>query len=351
MAPVVLAIQARPDVFEHVLATTGQHRDMVSPVLDAFSLEAQIDLDLMEHDQTLAGFASLALGAIARAIESCRPDIVLVQGDTSSAMVASLAAFYARVGVGHVEAGLRTHDRDNPFPEELNRRLIGSMATWHFAPTESARQNLLSEGVGDSAIYVTGNTIVDALSMLDLSEQPSVLDGVPATDRIILATVHRRESIGAPMRAIFGAIRRIAEARDDVRFIVPVHPNPSVSQTARALLADAPRTHLVEPLGYRELLAVMKRSAIVLTDSGGIQEEAPSFHVPVLVLRDVTERPELIESGAGILVGTNEEHIVNVTLRLLGDSRTLDSMRTVANPFGDGLTAQRIVDVLVGATK
>ena len=350
MAPVIRELATRTDRFEHTLVSTGQHREMVAQVLHAFGLSIAIDLELMEHDQSLAGFAARSLHATARVIQSLRPDAILVQGDTTTVLTSALAAAYARVFVGHVEAGLRTHDRDNPFPEEINRRVAGSLADIHFAPTERARENLLREGVAAPTVHVVGNTIVDALESIDLDAYaPSILDRVDAMHRLVLVTVHRRESFGAPLEAICRAIVSIVGEARDVEVILPVHPNPQVASIVRAQLDGVDRVHLVEPLPYPDLLATLKRSALVLSDSGGIQEEAPSLGVPVLVLRDATERPELIESGAGRLVGTDEVAIAREALRLLGDPPALAAMRPTKNPFGDGRSAARIVDLLDAA--
>lgn len=347
MAPVVREITARGDRFEHVLATSGQHRELIEQMLAPLGLEAEANLALMEPGQTLAALTARALTAVADLLERVRPDALLVQGDTTTVMTASLAAFYAGVRVGHVEAGLRTADRRNPFPEEINRRLTGVLADWHFAPTERARRNLLAEGIADAAIHVTGNTIVDALALFDPGAiRVAALESIDDAARLVLVTAHRRESIGEPLRSICRALRRIAAEREDVAIVYPVHPNPGVAAIVREELTGARRVHLIEPLGYREMLAAMKRSTLVLTDSGGIQEEAPTLGVPVLVLRETTERPELIDSGAGLLVGTEEESIVNAALQLLDDDVARDAMRGIANPFGDGRAALRIVDAL-----
>lgn len=347
MAPVAAALRDRRDRLEHVLATSGQHREMASQMLAAFGIPPDIDLALGEPDQSLAGFASRALEGVAELIDRVRPDVVLVQGDTTTVMAAALAAFYGGVRVGHVEAGLRSFDRANPFPEEVNRRLTAVVADWHFAPTEGARRNLLAEGISDGAIHVTGNTVVDALTTIDLDGvMPAVLDRIATGHRIILVTAHRRESFGPRLRAIFGALRAIVESVRDVEIVYPVHPNPNVAEVAHEMLDGMARVHLVAPLEYRELLVTLQRSVLVLTDSGGIQEEAPSFGVPVLVLREETERPELIEAGAGMLVGTTRERIIEEALRLLGDERARREMSEAKNPFGDGRAAARIADIL-----
>jgi UDP-N-acetylglucosamine 2-epimerase (non-hydrolysing) len=347
MAPVVRRFHASLDRFEHRLVTTGQHRSMPQQMLAAFGLRPDIDLALGEPNQNVAEFAARALAATSELLERERPDAVLVQGDTSTVMAVSIAAFYARVRVGHVEAGLRSFDRDNPFPEEINRRITSVVADWHFAPTERARRNLLAEGIADDTIHVTGNTVVDALAQTWFDgASPEVLASIGDDRRVVLVTAHRRESFGEPMRAICRAIRSIVEERSDVDVVFPVHPNPSVRDVVREALDGVGRVHLIEPMTYEDLLATMKRSVLVLTDSGGIQEEAPCIGTPVLVLRSVTERPELIESGGGILVGTSEEAIRRETLRLLDDDAARQAMRDAPNPFGDGRAAERIVEIL-----
>ena len=349
MAPVVRELARRPAEFESILVTTGQHGRMLEQVFESFGIRADRDMRLMQHDQTLAGFASRALAEVAALLAETKPDVVLLQGDTTTVMTAALAAFYHGVKVGHVEAGLRSFDRRNPFPEEINRKIAGCVADFHFAPTEGARQNLLREGVPDSSVFVTGNTIVDALRSMPVDGpfEDARLGGVDFGRRlVVLVTAHRRENHGPPLRSICEAIRTLAEDFPLVEVVYPVHLNPNVRTVVHEMLGAAPRVHLVEPCSYGDLLRLMSRCHFILTDSGGIQEEAPSFHKPVLILRDVTERPEVVEAGAGMLVGTDAARIVKEAARLLTDRRAYERMSGAANPFGDGRAAERIVDVL-----
>jgi UDP-N-acetylglucosamine 2-epimerase len=349
LAPVVLEIQRRSDHFEQNLVATAQHRRLLDQVLEAFGLTPDIDLDLMEQDQALAGFASKSLRALSDLFEELRPDAVLVQGDTTTVMTAALAAFYCGILTGHVEAGLRSHDRRNPFPEEINRRVAGSLADLHFAPTSRARANLLAEGVSDTKIFITGNTIVDALKSMrvDGEFEASPLRRIDFTERrVLLVTAHRRESHGAPLRSICRALAAIVDKHRDVELVYPVHLNPNVSDEVRRELAGNDRIHLIDPVSYSDLLRLIDRCYLILTDSGGIQEEAPSFHKPVLVMREVTERPELIEVGGGRLVGAEEARIVEAASLLLEDRSEYEKMAGAPNPFGDGRAAARIVEIL-----
>jgi UDP-N-acetylglucosamine 2-epimerase (non-hydrolysing) len=347
LAPVVRQLDA-DDELDVVTIVTAQHRELLDQVLELFDLAVDVDLDLMQEDQALHTFVARALTALGDVYREVRPDVVIVQGDTSTAMAASLAAFYAGIPVGHVEAGLRSHDRRHPFPEEVNRRIISSVADLHFAPTEGARANLVAEGVDAASVIVTGNTIVDALRALDLSGSfddaqldKLSLDGA----RVILLTAHRRENFGAPLRNICAAVRRVVDERN-VAVVYPVHPNPNVRSVVDAELGDRRGIHLVPPVGYADLLRLLDRCDLALTDSGGIQEEAPSFGTPVLVLRDVTERPEVVTCGAGRLVGTDEEAIVAEVAKLLDDPDHYRSMAEAVNPFGDGRASERIVRAL-----
>jgi UDP-N-acetylglucosamine 2-epimerase (non-hydrolysing) len=352
MAPVVCELNRHPDRFDTVLVGTGQHRDMLGQVLAAFGLRPSIDLELMQHDQGLGEFASRSLRAVSKLLADLKPAAILVQGDTTTVMTASLAAFYARVRVGHVEAGLRSFDRFNPFPEEINRRIAGAVADWHFAPTDRARQNLLREGVPDGNVFVTGNTIVDALRSirLDGGFEDRALDAVDfERHRVLLVTAHRRENHGPPLVAICEALKRLAQRFRDVEVVYPVHLNPNVRGPVREILGSMERVHLVDPVSYGDLLRLMRRCYLILTDSGGIQEEAPSFHKPVLILREVTERPEVVEVGAGKIVGTDAGRIVEEAARLLDQQAAYAAMSSVANPFGDGRAAERIVDILANA--
>ena len=349
MMPVVRELNHRRDVFDHVLVATAQHRQMLDQVLSLFGVEPDVDLGLMQHDQSLGGFAARALASLFDLFGSIKPDAVLIQGDTTTVTIAALAAFYQGIRVGHVEAGLRSFDTKNPFPEEMNRRLAGCMSEMHFAPTERARLNLLREGVSDDDVFVTGNTIVDALRSIPLGcgFEDQRLAGIDFDrKRVLLVTAHRRENHGMPLRSICWALRMLAEDFDDVEIVYPVHLNPNVSSVVREELGRVNGIHLVDPVSYRDLLSLMSRCYLILTDSGGIQEEAPSFNKPVLVLRDTTERPEVIEVGAGEIVGTEAENIVQVATKLLTDSGSYERMSAAENPFGDGHAAERIVDVL-----
>jgi len=348
MAPVLHALACRRADFESLLVTTAQHREMLDQALAAFALKPDVDLALMEPDQDLAGFASRALVSVSAMLADIRPDMILIQGDTTTVMVAALAAFYRRIRVGHVEAGLRSFDTANPFPEEINRRVAACLADVHFAPTVRARDNLVREGVEASRIVVTGNTIVDALSSMrvDGFEDPILrrLDFV--AHRVLLVTAHRRENHGAPLRAICRALAELTATFPDVDVVYPVHLNPNVRAVVSEELGRTPRVHLTEPLSYPDLLGVMRRCHLILTDSGGIQEEAASFGKPVLVLRAVTERPELVEAGGARVVGTETPAIVAEATRLLTDRAVYAAMAAVENPFGDGHAAERIVTVL-----
>jgi UDP-N-acetylglucosamine 2-epimerase (non-hydrolysing) len=343
MAPVIAALRRRTDAFCVTVCTTGQHREMLDQVQDLFGLQADVDLGLMRPDQTLNALSAAALAAMDEVLVSCRPDWLLVQGDTTTAMTAALAAFHRGIRVGHVEAGLRTRDLQRPFPEEANRRIVDLLADALFAPTERARSALLAEGCLEDRIHVVGNTVIDALEKL-AAEGPME---VPERQEV-LVTVHRRESFGEPLRGIFAALRRLAAGFPEVHFIYPVHPNPNVREPAFAVLRGLPNLELCEPLGYRELVRCLARCRLVLTDSGGIQEEAPAFGKPVLVLRETTERPEGIEAGVARLVGVETERIVAEASRLLTCQEAYSAMARAVNPYGDGRAAERIVAVLAG---
>lgn len=353
LAPVIRELHERQSLFDHIIAATAQHRQMLDQVLEVFSIEPDIDLGLMQQDQDLSEFASRSLLALSKLFSELKPDAILVQGDTTTVATAALAAFYKGVRVGHVEAGLRSFDRRQPFPEEINRRLAGCLADIHFAPTQRARLNLLREGVPDESIFVTGNTIVDALKSVRLNvdldkdyDDPRLAPLNQTGNRILLVTAHRRENHGQPLRSICRALKTLVDNFDDIEIVYPVHLNPRVGSVVREELAGLDRIHLVDPVSYRDLLRLMERCYLILTDSGGIQEEAPSFHKPVLVLREVTERPELIEANAGKIVGTNTETIIEAASRLLSDPGEYAHMTASENPFGDGRAAQRIADVL-----
>ncbi|HEX6418743.1 MAG TPA: UDP-N-acetylglucosamine 2-epimerase (non-hydrolyzing) [Acidimicrobiales bacterium] len=353
MAPVVAELGGRPGV-DCAVAVTAQHREMLDEVLDLFGILPDHDLDVMTAGQTPSQVAARVLGEVDGVLAKSEPDWVVVQGDTTSAMAFGLGAFHTGVRVAHVEAGLRSHDRRHPFPEELNRRVVSMVADLHFAPTGTARANLVAEGVDPADIVVTGNTVVDAF--VEMAARPfdpagTPLDGLPLDDgRLVVLTAHRRESFGAPLREAFAAVRALVERHPDVRVVYPVHPNPEVTALAHDALGGIDRVHLVSPLDYRCFVGLLARAHLVLTDSGGIQEEAPSVGVPVLVLRDVTERPEAVEAGTARLVGTTAARIVPAASRLLGDGAAHAAMARTANPYGDGLARVRIADALVSRT-
>jgi UDP-N-acetylglucosamine 2-epimerase (non-hydrolysing) len=347
LAPVIAELRRYPDVTTRV-CVTGQHREMVQPIFELFNIRPEVDLALMTPDQRLSSLTAATLGRLDEVIESTAPDWVVLQGDTTSAMAAALAAFHRRVPIAHVEAGLRTHDLARPFPEEGNRRIADALATVHFAPTELARDNLLREGADSSRVYVTGNTVVDALLTVGgLSEESSgPLANLPLNRRIMLLTAHRRESFGSALREICHAVREIVDAVPDLHCVYPVHLNPNVQEPARAILAGHERISLVPPLGYVPLVHLMRRSTLILTDSGGLQEEAPTFGKPVLVLRELTERPEAVHAGCARIVGTDRQAIISAALELLTNRSAYERMAKIANPFGDGHASERIVRVL-----
>jgi UDP-N-acetylglucosamine 2-epimerase (non-hydrolysing) len=350
LAPVVRALQRHPGRVVARVCATAQHRHMLDQVLQLFGIQPDSDLDIMQADQTPSRVAAAVLTGMEAVLARERPDWLLVQGDTTTVMAAAIAAHHARVRVGHVEAGLRSGDKANPFPEEANRIIADHLSDLCFAPTERARQNLLREGIPPQAIVVTGNTVVDAL--LEVAAQPwqpapdSPLAQLPANGRLILVTAHRRESFGAPLRQICRALRTLA-ARGDVTIAYPVHLNPNVHDVVWQELGGVSGITLLPPLDYRSLIYLMRRSYLILTDSGGIQEEAPSFGVPVLVLRRVTERPEAVEAGVARLVGSETDAIVAETTRLLDDPAAYARMQRAVNPYGDGHAAERIVAALL----
>ena len=350
MAPVVR--EARRRGVEVIVCATGQHREMLDQVLGLFSIEPDLDLDLMQPDQSLASLSARALLALDDVVAETNPDWVVVQGDTTTAMVASLAAFYRGVRVGHVEAGLRTGDLARPFPEELNRRIADAVSTAHFLPTETARRHLEREGFAPDTLAVTGNTVVDALHwVLALPQEASpevALPTIGSDERLVVVTAHRRESFGDGMAEIATALRRIVVADARVRIVYPVHPNPNVQAVMKKALGGAERIHLVSPLAYQSFVQLLSRAYLVLSDSGGVQEEAPSLGVPALVLRETTERPEAVAAGAVRLVGVEAEAIVRETCELLSDEAAHRRMAVATNPYGDGHAAKRIVSILLG---
>lgn len=349
MAPVVSALRARPGI-QTLVAVTAQHRQMLDQVLELFGIVPDDDLDLMRANQGLPDLFSRILTGMSEVISRRRPDLVLVHGDTSTTLAAALAAFYARVPVGHVEAGLRTGDMEAPWPEEMNRRLVAPLAQLHFAPTARARDNLLAEGIEDARIHVTGNTVVDALLQAvarlgaDKELSNAVDTSLPALDpdrRMILVTGHRRESFGEGFENICSALRRIADL-DGVEIVYPVHLNPNVREPVLRLLGGLPNVHLIEPLDYLPFVQLMRRASLIVTDSGGIQEEAPSLGKPVLVMRDVSERPEAVDAGTARLVGTCDDRIFAAVSELLHPSTGYSAMSGARNPYGDGSAAERI---------
>ncbi|SIS72634.1 UDP-N-Acetylglucosamine 2-epimerase [Alicyclobacillus vulcanalis] len=347
MAPLVQALEAHPQI-ESLVCVTAQHREMLDQVLDVFSIRVDDDLDIMEPKQTLATITVKALAGLEAVIERRKPDLVLVHGDTTTTFAASLAAFYQQVAIGHVEAGLRTYQKYSPFPEEMNRQLTDTLSDLFFAPTDVAAEHLLREGHQEQAIFVTGNTAIDAMrtTVRDAYTHP-VLDGMPRGARVIYMTSHRRENWGEKLENICRAARRIVDLADDLYLVYPVHLNPRVRDTVFSILGDHPRIHLLDPLGVIDNHNFMARSTLILTDSGGIQEEAPSLGVPVLVLRDTTERPEGIQAGTLKLVGTDEEVIFSEAKRLLTDEAAYRDMAMRKNPYGDGRASERIVQAIL----
>lgn len=350
MAPVIRALKSKSSKFDVQVVVTGQHREMLDQVLEFFEITPDHDLDIMRHGQTLTDITSRVLSGLERVIYAENPDIVLVHGDTTTTFAASLAAFYHQVAVGHVEAGLRSHDLYNPFPEEMNRRLTGALATFHFAPTQRAVEHLSGEGVCDSHIFLTGNTVIDALlgTVRDdyIFEDPVIRALDFTQERVILLTTHRRENWGLPMRRIFTAVRQLIQEFPDVRVVFPVHKNPRIREAAEKILGDWPRVNLIEPPAYEEFVNLMARVYFLLTDSGGLQEEAPSLGKPVLVLRDTTERPEGVQAGTALLVGSDTDRIVEEATKLLTDLQAYSTMAKAPNPYGDGQAARRIAKIL-----
>ncbi len=346
MAPVVQELKKHPEVVTKI-CITAQHREMLDQVMDLFGLVADYDLDIMAKGQTLYDITERVLHGLREVFEKEKPDLVLVHGDTTTTFTAALAAFYAQIPVGHVEAGLRTGNLFSPYPEEANRQLTGVLADYHFAPTETARQNLLAEHKNPDRIYVTGNTVIDALLATvkdNYAFADKEIEALEAHKRIILVTTHRRENLGGPMHHVYRALRRLVDTVPDTEIVFPVHLNPLVREAVAEELEGHPSVHLVEPMEYEEFTNLMARSAIVLTDSGGIQEEAPSLGKPVLVLRDTTERPEAVAAGTVKLVGTDEETVYRAAYELLTDEAAYQKMAEAVNPYGDGLAAKRIVE-------
>lgn len=347
MAPVIHEFQNYPDTFEVVICVTAQHREMLDQVLDLFKIKPHIDLGLMQNNQGLETFASNAMIALGNVIRESDAQLVLVQGDTTTAMVAALASFYQKVPVGHIEAGLRTNDMFNPFPEEMNRRLISELAVYHFAPTNIAAEALEKEGIAKENIFLTGNTVVDSLHWIRANaavENFAVRNA--ANRKMILVTAHRRENFGRPIENICNALNKIVENNKNVEIVYPVHLNPNIQEPVHRILSNKERIQLIPPVQYQELVNLLNNCYIVLTDSGGIQEEAPAFGKPVLVLRETTERPEGIEANVAKLIGTDTERIIMETEVLLNNNSEYSKMAKTVNPYGDGMAARRIVNII-----
>jgi UDP-N-acetylglucosamine 2-epimerase (non-hydrolysing) len=353
MAPVILACRQQRGL-EAVLCATAQHRELLDEINQTFDLVPDYDLGLMRPDQALPELTARGITAIAEVLRSVQPQVSIVQGDTTSALAGALASFYQRVPVAHVEAGLRTYDFDAPFPEEMNRQVIGRLTRWHFAPTERARENLLRENIAPGGIVVTGNTAIDALRIVGESEERGAADPMSALglvplaadERLTLVTAHRRESFGKPFQDLCDGLLGIVDRWPRLRIVYPVHPNPNVRRPVAERLGHHPRIHLVDPVSYRPFVRLLRLAWIVLTDSGGIQEEAPGLGKPVLVLRDTTERPEAIEAGTARLVGTSPVKLLTAVEELMTDGARYAAMANAKNPFGDGHAAERIVATL-----
>lgn len=351
MAPVVLELQKHPGKIQSIVAVTAQHREMLDQVLHLFAIRPDYDLDIMSPSQTLFEITSRALTGLNEVLKSACPDIVLVHGDTTTTFVGALAAFYHRIPVGHVEAGLRTYNKYSPYPEEMNRKLAGALTDLHFAPTATARANLLAEAMPPEDIFVTGNTVIDALLGTvrpDYGFPPELAAlGRRRAGRMILMTTHRRENLGEPMRHVYQALRDILAEFPDTYAVFPVHRNPQVRKVVEEELGGRDRVHLIEPVDYEPFVNLMNRADLILTDSGGIQEEAPSLGKPVLVLRDTTERPEAVQAGTVKLIGTSRQRVYESARCLLTDTAEYRRMSEAGNPYGDGKAAERIVKILL----
>lgn len=347
MAPLVKELERHADQIESIVVVTAQHRQMLDQVLDLFQITPTYDLDIMEPRQTLTGITIKALGGLSSVIEEAKPHIVLCHGDTTTTFAAALASFYHQVPIGHVEAGLRTYDKYSPFPEEFNRQLTDVMADLYFAPTKESAQNLLRENRPEANLYITGNTAIDAMSYTVRSDYEHPLLKEVEGGRLIFMTAHRRENLGEKMENCFRAVRRLVEEYPDVRVVYPVHLNPAVQDPARRILGDHPRIRLVDPMDVVDTHNFMARSYLILTDSGGIQEEAPSLGVPVLVLRDTTERPEGVAAGTLKLAGTDEDQVYQLASELLSNEKAHQEMSGAKNPYGDGKASERIVAAIL----
>lgn len=351
MAPIVLELQKHPDTIEPVVAVTAQHREMLDQVLNLFHIKPDHDLNIMAAGQTLFDITTKAMCGLDKVLTEENPDIVLVHGDTTTTFAGALAAYYHQTTVGHVEAGLRTHNKYSPFPEEMNRRLTGCIADLNFAPTETSEQNLLAENAAPESIFVTGNTVIDALHHTvrdDFSFDDELLQHVDfAHKRVILVTTHRRENLGEPMRHVYKALKALTEEFDDVEIVFPVHKNPKVREVVNAELGGLEKVHLIDPLDYEPFANLMNKAYLILTDSGGVQEEAPALGKPVLVLRDTTERPEAVLAGTVKLIGTDRERVYAEAKKLLTDKDEYSRMAEAVNPYGDGQAARRIIHAIL----
>jgi UDP-N-acetylglucosamine 2-epimerase (non-hydrolysing) len=347
MAPLVKELEKNQDQIESIVTVTAQHRQMLDQVLNIFEIVPDYDLNIMKDRQSLIDVTTRSLEGLNKVFQEVKPDIVLVHGDTTTTFVASLAAFYHSIPIGHVEAGLRTRNKYSPYPEEMNRQLTGVLADLHFSPTSQSKQNLLVENKQEEAIFVTGNTAIDALATTVKKDYSHPVLEKLGDDRLVLMTAHRRENLGEPMENMFRAIRRLVEKHDDVQVIYPVHMNPVVREIANRILGENQRIHLIEPLDVIDFHNFASRAYLILTDSGGVQEEAPSLGVPVLVLRDTTERPEGVQAGTLKLAGTDEEMIFSLADELLSNQNAHDLMAKASNPYGDGLASKRIVEAIL----
>ena len=345
MAPLIPALQAQPEIFEAIACSTGQHREMLKQVLDIFGIEPQHDLDVMVPNQTLAGLTSRLIQKLDALFDEVKPDVVLVHGDTTTALASALSSYYHQIPIGHVEAGLRTYDKYQPYPEEMNRQMVDRLATFHFAPTKTAADHLKSEHLPEEYIRITGNTVIDALQMVVKKPCELPIDLDWENRKVILVTAHRRESFGRPLENICDALKNIVATYPDVEVVYPVHYNPNVRKTVYERLEGAERIHLLEPLHYLEFAHMMSKSYLILTDSGGIQEEAPALGVPVLVMRDVTERPEAVEAGTVRIVGTDTTQIESSVAALM-EADEHATMSQAINPYGDGTASSQIVNIL-----
>jgi len=347
--PVILELAKYPQQFKSLVVVTAQHRSMLDQVLDLFKIRPDYDLDIMEEDQGLVEISRRAIEGLDRVISEIQPDLVLVHGDTTTTFIAALSAYYHRLPIAHLEAGLRTYDKYNPYPEELNRHLVAVLSDLHFAPTTTSRENLLKEGIHEESIFVTGNTVIDALlavAKMEYQFEDEPLNRLNPRNRLILVTAHRRENWGSPLESICKGLKDLVHLYEDIEIVYPVHLNPNVQEVVGRLLSGVERIHLASPLDYQPFVKLMDRSYLVLTDSGGIQEEAPSLGKPVLVLRKVTERPEAVRVGTVKVIGTAREEVVSHTSLLLDDKKEYDRMAKAVNPYGDGKASTRVVEAL-----